>query len=63
MGPMDTILKGDHPSTIPTKFGPHWSGCFKQEDFSLFFPYGPMLKLCPLMAAILDGHRIQRMQF
>ena len=37
-GPTDTILKGDHPRTIPSEFSPHWSSCFRQEDFSLFFP-------------------------
>ena len=43
-GPTNTILKGDHPRTIPSKFSHHLSSCFRQEDFSLFFPYGHYVK-------------------
>ena len=32
-GSLDTILKGDHPRTIPPKSGPNWPSCFKEEDF------------------------------
>ena len=29
----DTILKGDHPRTIPPKFGPNPPSGFRGEDF------------------------------
>ena len=61
-GPTYTILQGDHPRTISSKICPNWPSSFRLEDFSLFFPEGPMLKLCPLMAAILDEHRLQWIQ-
>ena len=32
-GPTDIILKGDHPRTIPSKFGPNWPSSFREEDF------------------------------
>ena len=32
-GSSDTILKGDHLRTIPSKFGPNWPSSFRQEDF------------------------------
>ena len=32
-GSSDTILKGDHPRTIPAKFGPNWLSGFREEDF------------------------------
>ena len=32
-GLSDTILEGDHPRTIPPKFGLNCSGGFKGEDF------------------------------
>ena len=32
-GSSDTILKGDHLRTIPTKFGPKWQSSFRGEDF------------------------------
>ena len=35
-GSSDTILKGDHPRTIPPKFGPNWSSSFR-EIFDNFF--------------------------
>jgi hypothetical protein len=28
----DTILKGDHPRTIPTKFGSNWPSGFRGVD-------------------------------
>jgi hypothetical protein len=28
----DTILKGDHPRTIVTKFGFNWPSSFREED-------------------------------
>ena len=31
-GSSDTILKGDHPRTIPAKFGPNWPSGFRGED-------------------------------
>ena len=32
-GSSDTILKWDHPRTIPQKFGPNWPNSFREEDF------------------------------
>ena len=32
-GSSDTILKGDHLRTIPSKFGPNWLSGFRGEDF------------------------------
>ena len=37
-GQTNTILNGDHPRTIPSKFGPNWPSSFRREDFLLFFP-------------------------
>ena len=60
----DTILKGDHLRTIPTKFGPNWLSSFKREDFVNSFPIGSlMLKLCRLMSVVLVGGRSHRIQF
>ena len=36
-------------------FALNWLTGFRGEDFSTHFPLGPMLKLCSLMVAILDG--------
>jgi hypothetical protein len=30
----DTILKGDHPSTMPAKFSLIWFCCFRGEDLN-----------------------------
>ena len=54
-GSLDTILKIDQLRTIHAMFALNWLTGFRQEDFKTYFPYGPMLKLCPLMVAILDG--------
>jgi hypothetical protein len=35
----------------------NWLTGFREEDFKIYFPKGPMLKLCSLMVAILDGGR------
>ena len=32
-GSADTILKGNHIRTIPSKFGPNWLTSFRDEDF------------------------------
>ena len=32
-GSSDTTFKGDHPRTIPAKFGPNWPSGFREEDF------------------------------
>ena len=37
-GLIDTILKGDHPRTIPSKFGPNWPSSFRQRRFFIVFP-------------------------
>ena len=33
VGSSDTILKGDHPRTIPLKFGPNTPSSFREEEF------------------------------
>jgi hypothetical protein len=50
-----TILKIDHLRTIHAMFALNWLTGYRGEDFSTHFPLGPMLKLCSLMVAILDG--------
>ena len=44
MGSSDTILKGDHLTTIPSKFGPYWPRSFRGEDFLNIFPIGSYVK-------------------
>ena len=39
-GSSDTILKGDHPRTIPLKFGTNRPSSFREEDFKNIFPIG-----------------------
>jgi hypothetical protein len=36
-GLSDTILKGDHPRTIPAKFVLIWFSCFRGEDLNVIF--------------------------
>ena len=33
---LDTILKGDHLRTIPSKFGPNWLSSFREKIFKHF---------------------------
>ena len=40
VGSSDTIPKGDHLRTIPTKFGPNWRTSFRGENFLNIFPIG-----------------------
>ena len=54
-GSLDTLLKIDHRRNIHAMFALNWLTGFRGEDFKTYFPLGPMLKLCPPMAAILDG--------
>ena len=52
---LNTILAVDHLSTIHAMFAilAYW---FQRRRFkNIFSPYGPKLKLCLLMVAILDG--------
>jgi hypothetical protein len=37
VGLSDTILKGDHPRTIPTKFALIWFSGFRGEDLNVIF--------------------------
>jgi hypothetical protein len=41
----DTILKGDHPRTIPAKFALIWFSGFRGEDLNVIF-YQNMSNLC-----------------
>ena len=34
---LDTILKGDHPRTIPAKFALIWFSGFREEDLNVIF--------------------------
>jgi hypothetical protein len=34
---LDKILKGDHPRTIPAKFGVIWFNGFRGEDLNVIF--------------------------
>ena len=36
-GLSDTILKEDHPRTIPAKFVLIWCSCFRGEDLNVIF--------------------------
>jgi hypothetical protein len=36
-GMSDTILKGDHPRTIPAKFALIWFSSFRGEDLNVIF--------------------------
>ena len=45
VGSWDTILKGDHLRTIPTKFGPNWPSSFRGEDFLDIFPIGSYVRI------------------
>jgi hypothetical protein len=36
-GLLDTILKGDHPRTIPAKFTLIWFSGFRGEDLNVIF--------------------------
>ena len=51
----DTILKVYYPRTIHAMFALNWLTGFR--GLLNNFPIGPMLKLCPLMVAILDRDR------
>ena len=35
-GHADTILKGDHLRTIPSKFGPYWLSSFREDFLNIF---------------------------
>ena len=41
----------------------YWLNGFREEKLLNIFPETPMLKLCPLMAAILDEGQTHRKQF
>ena len=44
VGSSDTILKGDHLRTIPSKFGPNMPSSFRGEDFKKKIPIGSYVK-------------------
>ena len=53
-GSLDTILKGDHPRTIPSKFGPKSTKQFQRRRFLKMPLYRVrMLKLCWLAMAAM----------
>jgi hypothetical protein len=39
-----TILKGDHPRTIPAKFVLIWFSCFRGEDLNQFIPFRNIMR-------------------
>jgi hypothetical protein len=51
---LDTILKGDHPRTIVTKFDSSWRGGFRGEDLPMCFPIVSNVKVSSPLAPILD---------
>ena len=53
---LDTIMKGDHPRTIPSKFGSNWLSSFR-EDFNIF-PIGSYVKTMSEVSVIGRDHRI-----
>ena len=55
----DTLLKGDHPRIISTKFGWDWLSSFRGEDF--FLISYPLFSIFSLVA-ILVGSRDHRTQ-
>ena len=54
-GLSDTILKGDHLSNIPLKFGPNRPSGFR-EDFCNIFPIGSYVKT----TSVDVGHLVWR---
>jgi len=58
-----TILKGDHPRTIVTKFDSSWLGGFTEEDLSMCFPRVSYVKLNYPLIVILDRPRTCQTQF
>ena len=58
-GSSDTILKEDHPRTIPTKSGPNSPSSFRGEDFFMIFL--PNFLFLAMVAILVGGmgHRIQ----
>jgi hypothetical protein len=50
-GLSDTILKGDHPRTIPEKFVLIWFSGFRGEDLNVIF-YQNICPICIKMAAV-----------
>jgi hypothetical protein len=48
-GSLDIILKVDHLRTIHAMFAFNWLTGFRGNIFLNIFPYGPMLKLCPIV--------------
>ena len=53
VGSSDKILKGEHPMTIPTKFGPNWPSSFRGEDFKDFFSHGEHLGWWKVLSDII----------
>ena len=52
----DNNFEREHLRTIYAMFALNWLTGFRGEDLNNF-PIGPMLKLCPLTAIILDRDR------
>ena len=57
-GSSDTILKGDHPRTIPLKFGTNRPSSFREEDFKNIFPIGSYVKTMSVDVGCL-GWRVE----
>ena len=57
-GSLDIILKVNHLRTIHATFALNWLTGFRVNLFKTFSPQRPMLKLCLLTVAILDGGRV-----
>jgi hypothetical protein len=46
--PPENFLEENHPMTISSKFCSYWANGFRQEDFYVNFPLGPMLSFVRL---------------
>ena len=62
-GLTDTILKGDHLRTIPSKFGPKLAKQFQRRRFFNIFPIGSYVKTRSADSVVLVGGQGLRIQF
>ena len=51
---LDTILKGNYPRTIVTKFDSSWRGGFRGEVLRMCFPIVSNVKVSSPLAPIVD---------
>ena len=56
-------LKGDHLRTVSVNFGPYWPSFLSVVQENVKIPIGSNVKLCRVMAAILDGGQQNQTRF